>query len=134
MAWLDGVVHTEVNLEEKAATVQYDPTKVTPAQMIAAIKRTGLRASLWEPTPGQRVQGQGTVRSIDPQKGTVILDHGEIQGLMPQMVMEFGVDPQDALQGLQPGDRVSFTLRSGGLTLAIVDPPAGSQRWITHHP
>ncbi len=126
MVWIEGVVHTEVNLEEKAATVQYDPTKVTPAQMIAAIKSTGLRASLWEPPPGQRVQGQGTVRLIDLQKGTVTIDHGEIQGLMPPMVMEFIVDPQDALQGLQPGDRVSFTLRSGGLT--IIDLTVDSQR------
>jgi Cu/Ag efflux protein CusF len=117
MVWLDGVVHTEVSLEEKAATVRYDPTKVTPPQMIAAINSTGLRASLWEPAPGQRVQGQGTVRSIDLQKGRVTIDHGEIPGLMPPMVMEFTVDPQDALQGLQPGDRISFTLRSGGLTL-----------------
>jgi Cu/Ag efflux protein CusF len=128
MVWLDGVVHTEVSLEEKASTVQYDPTKVTPAQMIAAIKSTGLRASLWEPVPGQFVQGQGTVRSIDLQKGTVTVDHGEIQGLMPPMVMEFGVDPQDALQELKPGDRISFTLRSGGLTLTMVDLPVGSQR------
>jgi Cu/Ag efflux protein CusF len=117
MVWLDGVVYTEVNLEEKAATVQYDPTKVAPAQMIAAINSTGLRASLWEPPPGQRVQGEGTVRSIDLQKGTVTIDHGEIQGLMPPMVMEFVVDIQEALQGLQPGDRISFSLRSGGLTL-----------------
>lgn len=128
MVWLDGVVHTEVNLEEKAATVQYNPTKVTPAQMIAAIKSTGLRASLWEPAPGQRVEGQGTVRSIGLQKGTVTIDHEEIQGLMPPMVMEFVVDPQEALQGLKPGDRVSFTLRSGGLTLTIVDLPVGRQR------
>jgi Cu/Ag efflux protein CusF len=128
MVWLDGMVHTEVNLEDKAATVQYDPTKVTPAQMIAAINSTGLRASLWEPPPGQRVQGQGTVRSIDLQKGTVTIDHGEIQGLMPPMVMEFVVDPQEALQGLQPGDRISFTLRSGGLTLTIIDLPVGRQR------
>src|SRR5919201_1820559 len=116
MAWLDGVAHTEVNFEEKAATVQYDPTKVTPAQMIAAIRSTGLRASLWEPAPGQRVQGQGTVQSIDLQKGTATIDHEEIQGLMPPMVMEFVVDPQEALQGLKPGDSINFSLRSGGLT------------------
>jgi Cu/Ag efflux protein CusF len=128
MVWLEGVVHTKVNLEEKAAMVHYDPTKVTPAQMIAAINSTGLRASLWEPPPGQRVQGQGTVRSIDLQKGTVIIDHGEVRGLMPPMVMEFVVDTQDALQGLKPGDTIHFTLRSGGLRLAIVDLPVGSQR------
>jgi Cu/Ag efflux protein CusF len=57
------------------------------------------------------------VRSIDLQKGTVTVDHEEIQGLMPPIVMEFVVDPQETLQGLKPGDRINFTLRSGGLTL-----------------
>jgi copper chaperone len=43
---LDGVVDAEVSLEEKTATVQYDPNRVTPAQMLAAINRIGFRASL----------------------------------------------------------------------------------------
>lgn len=49
------MVDAEVSLEEKAATVQYDPTRVTPARMLAAINRIGFRASLQDlPQPGNR--------------------------------------------------------------------------------
>jgi Cu/Ag efflux protein CusF len=127
---LDGVVAAEVSFEEKAATVQYDPAKVTPEQMIAAINTIGFRASRWEPPADQRSQrpgadqrfhGQGTVVAIDPQKGTVTLDHGEITGLMPPMTMEFVVDAREALQELQPGDIVTFTLRPRGVTVTIAE-------------
>jgi Cu/Ag efflux protein CusF len=118
---LDGVVHAEVSFEEKSATVQYDPAKVTPEQMIAAINTIGFRASRWGPPADQRSHGQGTVVAIDPQKGTVTLDHGEITGLMPPMTMEFVVDAREALQGLQPGDIVTFTLRPRGVTVTIAE-------------
>ena len=121
MERLDGVVHAEVSFEEKAATVQYDPNKVSPEQMIAAVNGIGFRASLQELPADKRYQGQGTVAAIDPQKGTATLDHGEIKGLMPAMVMEFVVDSRDALQGLKPGDRVTFTLRPRGVTVTIVE-------------
>lgn len=115
------MVSAAVSLEEKAATVQYDPHKVTPAQMVAAIQRIGFRASSQEPSHGQHFQGQGTVVAIDLQKGTVTLDHEEIKGLMPPMVMEFVVDSREALQGLKPGDTLTFTLRPRGLTFTIAD-------------
>lgn len=115
------MVQAAVSFEDKAATVQYDPARVTPAQMIAAIDAIGFRASLRELPTGQRFQGQGTVVGIDLQKGTVTLDHGEITGLMPPMVMAFTVDSREALQGLKPGDTLLFTLRPRGLTLTIAD-------------
>jgi Cu/Ag efflux protein CusF len=121
LARLDGVVHAEVSFEEKAATVQYDPAKVTPEQMIAAIESIGFRASRWKSSTEQRFHGQGTVRAIHPQQGTVTLDHGEVPGLMPPMVMEFAVDSRDALKGLQPGDTVTFTLQPKGLTVTITE-------------
>jgi Cu/Ag efflux protein CusF len=127
---LDGVVNAEVSFEEKAATVEYDPAKVTPEQMMAAINTIGFRASRWEPPAGERSQkpgaehrfhGQGTVMAVDPQKGMVTLDHGEITGLMPPMTMEFVVDVREALQGLQLGDTVTFTLRPRGVTVTIAE-------------
>ena len=65
-----------VSFEKKTATVQYDPARVTPAQMIAAIDAIGFRASLRELPTDQRFQGQGTVVGVDLQKGTVTLDDG----------------------------------------------------------
>lgn len=121
MERLDGVVHADVSLEEKTATVQYDPNKVTPEQMIEAINKIGFRASLQGLSSDKRFQGQGTVVAIDLQKGTVTLDHGEIEGLMPPMVMAFVVDSQEALQGLKPGDTVTFTLKPRGVTFTIAE-------------
>ena len=115
------MVHADMSFEEKAATVQYDPAKATPEQMIAAIDGIGFHASLSEPSADHRFHGQGTVVAIDPQKGTVTLDHGEIPGLMPPMVMEFAVDSRDALQGLHPGNTVTFTLQPKGLTVTIAE-------------
>jgi Cu/Ag efflux protein CusF len=89
--------------------------------MVAAIHRIGFRASLQEPPHGQHFQGQGTVVAIDLQKGTVTLDHEEIKGLMPSMVMEFVVDAREALRGLKPGDTLTFTLRPKGVTFTITD-------------
>jgi Cu/Ag efflux protein CusF len=116
---LEGVVHAEVSLEEKTATVQYDPSQVTPEQMVAAVNGIGFRASLQEPPADARYQGQGTVVAVDLKKGTVTVDHGEIKGLMPPMVMAFVVDSGEALDGLRPGDSVTFTLRPRGVTFTI---------------
>ena len=101
--------------------VQYDPGKVTPEQMIAVVNAIGFRASLQRPSSEQRFLGQGTVVATDLQRGTVTLDHGEITGLMPPMVMEFVVDSREALQGLKPGDTITFILRPRGLALTIAD-------------
>jgi Cu/Ag efflux protein CusF len=46
---------------------------------------------------------------------------GHTQRLMPPMTMEFTVEAQEVLQGLQPGDTVTFTLRPRGLTVSIAD-------------
>ena len=40
---------------------------------------------------------------------------------MPPMVMEFTVDSREDLQGLKPGDTLTFTLRPRGLTFTIAD-------------
>lgn len=115
------MAQAEVSFEEKAATVQYDPQRVTPEHMVAAVNGIGFRASRWAAPAAQRFQGQGTVVTVDAEKGAVTLDHGEIKGLMPPMVMEFVVDAREALRGLQPGDSVRFILRPKGLTVAIED-------------
>jgi Cu/Ag efflux protein CusF len=118
---LDGVVNAEVSFEEKAATVHYDPVKVTPERMMAVINTIGFLAGRGELPTDQRFHGQGTVVAIDPQKGTVTLDHGAIPGLMPPMTMAFVVDSPETLQGLQPGDTVTFTLQPRGVTVTIAE-------------
>ncbi len=115
------MVNAEVSFEEKAATVHYDPVKVTPERMMAVINTSGFRTSRAEFSTDQRFHGQGTVVAVDPQQGTVTLEHGAIPGLMPPMTMAFVVDAPEALQGLQPGDTVAFTLRPRGVTVTIAE-------------
>jgi Cu/Ag efflux protein CusF len=115
------VVQADVSFEQKLATVQYDPQHVTPEQMIEAINRIGFRASRQEAAAGALYQGRGKVVAIDREKGMVTLDHGEIKGLMPPMVMAFVVDSQEALDGLHPGDSVTFTLNPRGVTFTIAE-------------
>lgn len=43
---LDGVKDAIVDVAKKSATVDYDPTKVTPQQLVDAVNRLGYRASL----------------------------------------------------------------------------------------
>jgi copper chaperone CopZ len=43
---LDGVKHASVDLAGKSATVDYDPSRVTPQQMVDAVNRLGYEASL----------------------------------------------------------------------------------------
>lgn len=43
---LDGVKEVRVNVAGKQAVVAYDPKKVTPDQILEAVTKTGLKASL----------------------------------------------------------------------------------------
>ncbi len=43
---LDGVNEARVDVARKSATIDYDPTRVTPQQMVDAVNRLGYQASL----------------------------------------------------------------------------------------
>jgi copper chaperone CopZ len=43
---LDGVKDARVDVAKKSATVEYDPSKVAPQQMVDAVSRLGYEASL----------------------------------------------------------------------------------------
>ena len=53
---------------------------------------------------------KGKVTKIDKTAGSVELDHEDIPGLMPRMVMEFYVSDKVLLDGLAAGDAVDFTI------------------------
>ncbi len=55
-------------------------------------------------------KGVGTVTAIDPARGTVTLDHGDITELKwPAMEMGFSAKPE-VLAGSKVGDRVDFEI------------------------
>lgn len=55
--------------------------------------------------------GKGKITKIDTQSGSVEMNHEEIVGVMPAMLMEFYVSDKKMLDGLKVGDAVDFTLR-----------------------
>ena len=62
----------------------------------------------------------GTVKSIDPKLPAIEIDHEDIKGLMPAMKMQFHVQDKVLLEGVAPGDRVTFTIESGVGGLKVV--------------
>ncbi|HMT06607.1 MAG TPA: copper-binding protein [Pyrinomonadaceae bacterium] len=54
---------------------------------------------------------KGKVTKINNELGSVELDHEDIPGLMPPMIMEFYVDDKAVLKTIAVGDRVDFVIR-----------------------
>jgi protein SCO1/2 len=55
-------------------------------------------------------QGVGVVKSINPKQPAIEIDHGDIEGLMPAMQMEFPVSDASLLNGIAVNDRIDFTI------------------------
>lgn len=75
-------------------------------RFVAAMAVLGVSACL----AAQRYPVSGLVVSVDPRHQTVIVSHENIPGYMDAMVMPFRVPAPKALEGLQPGAKVEFTL------------------------
>jgi len=57
-------------------------------------------------------RGEGVVLQVHGD-GRVVIEHGDIPGVMKAMTMEFEVDPA-LLEGIEPGDRVEFRIADAG--------------------
>ena len=65
-------------------------------------------------------EGIGVVVAVDPRKNRLVLTHGEIKGFMAAMAeMSFMVTRATLLKGIEPGDKVRFTIDAD--KRAIVD-------------
>jgi Cu/Ag efflux protein CusF len=62
--------------------------------------------------------GVGVVTAIDSASGALTVDHEDILGLMPAMVMMYRVQSPDLSRGLGVGDRIAFDV--DGKTYTIV--------------
>ena len=81
------------------------------------------------PTPAGKVSGNtklknyngtGVVTKINLELVSVELDHEEIKGLMPKMIMEFYVKEKAELERLKVGDAVNFVLEENAGTERII--------------
>jgi Cu/Ag efflux protein CusF len=52
----------------------------------------------------------GTVKALNPKAPSIEIEHGDIEGLMPGMQMEFDVSDAALLNGLQVNDQIDFTV------------------------
>ncbi|MBW1885458.1 MAG: copper-binding protein [Deltaproteobacteria bacterium] len=65
--------------------------------------------------PG-RYAARGVVEDVDVEGRQVLIDHGDVEGLMPAMTMNFAVPDTDVLELLAPGQVIEF--RRGRLVSA----------------
>jgi len=56
--------------------------------------------------------GVGVVKSLNPKAPAIEIDHGDIEGLMPAMQMEFPVTDASLLTGIAVNDRIDFTIEN----------------------
>jgi len=66
--------------------------------------------------------GVGTVKALNPKGPSIEIDHGDIEGLMPAMQMEFQVSDATLLNGLQVNDQIDFTIedRTGVMRVTAI--------------
>ena len=56
--------------------------------------------------------GVGVVKRLNPKAPAIEIDHGDIEGLMPAMQMEFPVTDASMLNGIAINDRIDFTIQT----------------------
>lgn len=57
-------------------------------------------------TTTQRFELTGTVKSVDAERGQLVVEHGDIPGLMGAMTMSYRVGPRETLKNIAAGDRI----------------------------
>jgi Cu/Ag efflux protein CusF len=68
------------------------------------------------PTSVQRFRLTGTVKSVDAAEGRLLVEHGDIPGLMGAMTMKYGVGEHENLRILAPGDQIQCDVVVTGAT------------------
>ncbi len=71
--------------------------------------------------PPKTGKSVGKITKINLELGSVELDHEEIPGMMPKMLMEFFVKDKKMLDGLKVGDTADFVLEENKGQEQIID-------------
>jgi len=64
--------------------------------------------------------GVGVVTAIDAATGALTLDHEDIKGLMPAMIMMYRVASPTLSKGLRAGDKIAFDIDAKRYTITRV--------------
>jgi len=102
----------------RSRTLAYAPSDVPATQPVTSVagahegrgsQPSGQAATAQASAP-QTVEGEGQVIATTPRSSQIVVDHEEIKGFMEAMTMGYRTDPPTLLEGLQPGDRIRFTI------------------------
>lgn len=63
---------------------------------------------------------EGVVEEVKPEFGQVVISHGEIEGLMEAMTMNFAVPDEQLLESLAVGQKIEFEVRFTGRSYDVV--------------
>lgn len=63
--------------------------------------------------------GRGIVRDVRPEWGQVVIEHGDLPGLMPAMTMNFDVPDATLLAPLRPGQAVEIDVAFDGKSYTV---------------
>ena len=61
-------------------------------------------------TPAKRYPLQAKVISVDAPRKLIVINHGDIPGLMPAMTMSYAVVDSKDIESLHPGDKITAEL------------------------
>ena len=103
---------------------QQMPNGQMPMQGMPMENMPGMKGTM---QPGE-AEGVGIVKAIDPQQGTITLQHQAIESIhWPAMTMTFKVAKPDILKGVKVGERVHFGLHPNGANSKVTwIKPAGA--------
>ena len=100
------------NAAQKNSNQIIKPTPTASATPKASISPTVTPASSGS-TKLKNYNGRGTVKKIDAENSSIVIDHEDIGDYMIAMEMPFPVVNKKILNGLKVGDRVTFVLETG---------------------
>jgi len=70
--------------------------------------------------PG-RYSAHGVVEDVDLANGQILIDHEDVEGLMPAMTMNFAVTNRSLLEKLAPGQVIDFKIHFTGRSYEVID-------------
>lgn len=77
----------------------------------------------------------GTVEAVDRESGQIVIDHDDVEGLMPAMTMNFVVSDRRLLDRLAPGQIIDFEIHFTGRSYEVssaevVDEASEASGWF----
>lgn len=68
-----------------------------------------------------RYAAHGIVEDVDLEGGQILIDHEDVEGLMPAMTMNFAVRDRELLERLAPGQVIDFEIDFTGRSYDVVE-------------